>query len=84
MKNIYLKWLLLLIITIFIFSCNKSGGVWLGEGDSSGNTYVFGTQTEIESIMGLSKAYSDKNSEELHKYYSEDFWNDNQRKKISK
>ena len=34
--------------------------------------------------MGLSKAYSDKNSEELHKYYSEDFWNDNQRKKISK
>ena len=45
---------------------------------------MFGTQTEIESIMGLSKAYSDKNSEELYKYYSEDFWNDNQRENFSK
>ena len=84
MKNINLKRSLLLIITVFIFSCNKSGGVWLGEGDSSGKTYMFGTQTEIESIMGLSKAYSDKNSEELYKYYSEDFWNDNQRENFSK
>ncbi|MDG1052179.1 MAG: hypothetical protein P8O81_02180 [Flavobacteriaceae bacterium] len=75
---------LLLITTLFIVSCNNSGGVWLGEGDSNGKAYMFGSQSEIESIMGLAKAYSDKNSEELFKYYSEDFWNDKQRENFSK
>jgi hypothetical protein len=70
--------------TLFIVSCNNSGGVWLGEGDSNGKAYMFGSQSEIESIMGLAKAYSDKNSEELFKYYSEDFWNDKQRENFSK
>ena len=84
MKNIYVMRSLLLITTLFIVSCNNSGGVWLGEGDSNGKAYMFGSQSEIESIMGLAKAYSDKNSEELFKYYSEDFWNDKQRENFSK
>jgi hypothetical protein len=84
MKNIYIMRSLLLITTLFIVSCNNSGGVWLGEGDSNGKAYMFGSQSEIESIMGLAKAYSDKNSEELFKYYSEDFWNDKQRENFSK
>jgi hypothetical protein len=84
MKNIYVMRSLLLMTTLFIVSCNNSGGVWLGEGDSNGKAYMFGSQSEIESIMGLAKAYSDKNSEELFKYYSEDFWNDKQRENFSK
>ncbi len=84
MKNIYIMRSLLLMTTLFIVSCNNSGGVWLGEGDSNGKAYMFGSQSEIESIMGLAKAYSDKNSEELFKYYSEDFWNDKQRENFSK
>ena len=33
MKNIYIMRSLLLMTTLFIVSCNNSGGVWLGEGD---------------------------------------------------
>ena len=54
MKKIFVMRSLLLMTTLFIVSCNNSGGVWLGEGDSNGKAYMFGSQSEIESIMGLS------------------------------
>lgn len=75
---------LLLITTLLIVSCNSSGGVWLGEGENSGNPYTFGSEQDIMTLQKLAGAYSEKNADELSKYYSEEYMNDKRKENYSK
>ena len=84
MKNIYIMRSLLLITTLLIVSCNSSGGVWLGEGENSGNPYTFGSEQDIMTLQKLAGAYSEKNADELSKYYSEEYMNDKRKENYSK
>jgi hypothetical protein len=84
MKNIYIMRSLLLMTTLLIVSCNSSGGVWLGEGENSGNPYTFGSEQDIMTLQKLAGAYSEKNADELSKYYSEEYMNDKRKENYSK
>jgi hypothetical protein len=84
MKNIYIMRSLLLITTLLIVSCNNSGGVWLGEGENSGKPYTFGSKQDIMTLQNLAGAYSEKNADELSKYYSEEYMNDKRKENYSK
>ncbi|MDA8818880.1 hypothetical protein N9N15_01295 [Flavobacteriaceae bacterium] len=84
MKNIYIMKSLLLITTLLIVSCNNSGGVWLGEGENSGKPYTFGSEQDIMTLQKLAGAYSEKNADELSKYYSEEYMNDKRKENYSK
>ena len=75
---------LLLITTLLIVSCNNSGGIWLGEGENSGNPYTFGPEQDIMTLQKLAGAYSEKNADELSKYYSEEYMNDKRKENYSK
>ena len=47
------------LATVFIIStmaCESSGGVWLGEGNNSGNPYTFGPNQDVEMLKNLAKA----------------------------
>ena len=75
---------LLLITTLLIVSCNNSGGIWLGEGENSGKPYTFGPEQDIMTLQKLAGAYSEKNADELSKYYSEEYMNDKRKENYSK
>ena len=64
------------LIAISFFSCQNDGGVWLGEGDSYGKSYTFGTQAEIDNLQDLAKAYSDLDLEKSFPYYADEFLTD--------
>ena len=64
------------LISISFFSCQNDGGVWLGEGDSYGKSYTFGTQAEIDNLQDLAKAYSDLDLEKSFPYYADEFLTD--------
>ena len=76
--------LLILIILFPIVSCNNSGGVYLGESENYGKSYRFGTQEEIDMLQKLAKAYSDKNPEELFKYYSDEYMTEKRKENYKK
>lgn len=77
MKNIF-KTIIVFLLAFTITACESSGGVWLGEGENSAKPYTFGPEKDVEMISNLAKAYSDKNSQELFKYYSNDFFTEKQ------
>ena len=75
------------LATIFIVSnlaCESSGGVWLGEGNNSGNPYTFGPNQDVEMLKNLAKAYSEKNVEKLSSYYSQEYMNESRKENYSK
>ena len=75
------------LATIFILStiaCQSSGGVWLGDGNNSGNSYTFGPNKDVEMLKNLAKAYSEKNVEKLSGYYSEEYMNEKRKQNYSK
>ena len=75
------------LATIFIVSnmaCESSGGVWLGEGNNSGNSYTFGPNQDVEMLKNLAKAYSEKNVEKLSSYYSQEYMNESRKENYSK
>jgi len=60
-----------------ITSCNTTGGQYLGEGDNNGNAYSIGNDAMADKLLMLSKAYSEKNTEELVKHYDSTFLGEN-------
>ena len=81
--NLILKYLTAIIIFL-VFACESSGGVWLGEGNNSGNPYNFGPNQDVEMLKNLAKAYSEKNVEKLSSYYSEEYMNETRKENYSK
>ena len=73
MKNLKYIIFLLLILPLIITSCQTTGGVWLKEGERKGTAYKFGGQKMTDNILGLAKAYSDRDTEKLFPYYSEEY-----------
>ena len=71
-------------IIISLVSCKNDGGVWLGEGESNGRSYLFGTESEIELLKGLAKAYSEKDADKLSAYYSDEYMTVKRKKNYSK
>ena len=79
-----IKTIIVFIIAITISACNSTGGVWLGEGENSGKPYTFGPEEDIKLLQNLAGAYSEKNADELSKYYSEEYMNDKRKENYSK
>ena len=50
--NLILKYLTAVIIFL-VFACESSGGVWLGEGNNSGNPYNFGPNQDVEMLKNF-------------------------------
>ena len=73
MKNLKYIIFLLLILPLITTSCQTTGGVWLKEGERKGTAYKFGGQKMTDNILGLAKAYSDRDTEKLFPYYSEEY-----------
>lgn len=69
---------------LLCYSCQNTGGVWLGEGDNSGKTYQFGSPEEMSNLKGLAKAYSEKDTLSLFTFYNETFLTENLRNSTSK
>ena len=82
--KLVIKTIIVFIIAITISACNSSGGVWLGEGENSGKPYTFGPEEDIKLLQSLAGAYSEKNADELSKYYSEEYMNDKRKENYSK
>ena len=81
--NLILKYLTAGIIFL-VFACESSGGVWLGDGNNSGNPYTFGPNQDVETLKNIAKAYSEKNVEKLSSYYSEEYMNKKRKENYSK
>jgi hypothetical protein len=75
-QNAVNKTLIMLLCTFFVYSCKNDGGIWLGEGESSGKSYVFGDNKDIDNIQGLAKAYSEQDTETLFEYYNKEVFNE--------
>ena len=73
MKNLKYILSLIFILPVITVSCETTGGVWLKEGERKGTAYKFGGQKMTDNILGLAKAYSDRNTEKLFPYYSEEY-----------
>ncbi len=73
MKNLKYIIFLLLILPLIATSCQTTGGVWLKEGERKGTAYKFGGQKMTDNILGLADAYSNRDTEKLFPYYSEEY-----------
>ena len=73
MKNLNYILLLIFILPVITVSCETTGGVWLKEGERKGTAYKFGGKKMTDNILGLAKAYSDRDTEKLFPYYSEGY-----------
>ena len=84
MKN--LKYIIILIFTLplILTSCETTGGVWLKEGERKGTAYKFGGQKMTDNILGLAKAYSEKDTEKLFPYYSEEYMTEKMKESYKK
>lgn len=76
MKTI-LKSITLLFTLCLITSCNTTGGKYLGDNENNGNAYSIGNDEMTDKLLKIAEAYSDKNTEELIKYYDSTFMGDN-------
>ena len=83
MKNLKYIILLIFILPLIVASCETTGGVWLKEGERKGTAYKFGGQKMTDNLLALAEAYSERDTEKLFKYYSEEFLTE-RRKKRSK
>ena len=81
--NLILKYLTAGVIFL-VFACESSGGVWLGDGNNSGNPYTFGPNQDVETLKNIAKAYSEKNVENLSSYYSEEYMDKTRKENYSK
>ena len=68
---------ILSVLGLLLFGCKTEGGIWLGEGENYGRSYVFGTATEIENLKGISLAYSEQDTEKLITFYNQEFLGEN-------
>ena len=73
MKNLKYILSLIFILPVITVSCETTGGVWLKEGERKGTAYKFGGKKMTDNILGLAKAYSDRDTEKLFPYYSEGY-----------
>ena len=64
------------------YSCQNSGGVWLGDNENKGKPYVFGTQEETQMLQDLAKAYSKRDFEALSSFYSDDYFNEQEKENL--
>lgn len=80
MKNMIQKNITAVILSVlglFLFGCKTEGGIWLGEGENYGRSYVFGTATEIDNLKGIASAYSEQDTEKLITFYNQEFLGEN-------
>ena len=84
MKNLKYIFFLIFILPLIISSCQTTGGVWLKEGERKGTAYKFGGQKMTDNILGLAKAYSEKDTEKLFPYYSEEYMTEKMKKSYKK
>ena len=73
MKNLKYIILLIFILPLVVTSCQTTGGVWLKEGERKGTAYKFGGQKMTDNLLALAEAYSERDTEKLFTYYSEEF-----------
>ena len=76
MKRI-LIFLITLSLSLSMYNCNNSAGVNLIKGEDYEKSYSMGNDIMTSKLQKLSKAYSNKDSETLLKYYDEDFLGEN-------
>ena len=84
MKNLKYIFFLIFILPLIMSSCQTTGGVWLKEGERKGTAYKFGGQKMTDNILGLAKAYSEKDTEKLFPYYSEEYMTEKMKKSYKK
>lgn len=74
-KNNYISLVptILIVFLLTLTACQSEGGVWLGEGENYGRSYVFGTPAEIEDLKKLASAYSAQDTEKLLPFYNQEF-----------
>ncbi|MEL0225884.1 MAG: hypothetical protein VW912_04335, partial [Flavobacteriaceae bacterium] len=75
---------ILLAFLLTLTACQSEGGVWLGEGENYGRSYVFGTTAEIEDLKKLASAYSAQDTEKLLPFYNQEFLGENGRETTDK
>ena len=73
MKKLKYIFFLIFILPLIISSCQTTGGVWLKEGERKGKAYKFGGQKMTDNLLELAKTYSERDTEKLFSYYSEEF-----------
>ena len=79
MKNLKYTIFLIFILSLVVASCETTGGIWLKEGERKGTAYKFGGQKMTDNLLGLAEAYSERDTEKLFTYYSEEFLTDRTR-----
>ena len=79
MKNLKHTIFLIFILSLVLASCETTGGIWLKEGERKGTAYKFGGQKMTDNLLGLAEAYSERDTEKLFTYYSEEFLTDRTR-----
>ena len=85
-KNNYISLVptILIVFLLTLTACQSEGGVWLGEGENYGRSYVFGTPAEIEDLKKLASAYSAQDTEKLLPFYNQEFLGENGRETTDK
>jgi len=76
MKRIYI-FLTTLSISFLMLNCNNSGGSHLVNGDNYLKSYTIGDDEMTSRLFELTRAYSNKDAEDLLKYYDDDFLGEN-------
>jgi hypothetical protein len=66
-----------LSISFLMLNCNNSAGSHLVNGDNYGKSYTIGDDTMTSRLLELTRAYSNKDTEDLLEYYDDDFLGEN-------
>ena len=72
MKNLKYIFFLIFILPL-LYQLSNYRGVWLKEGERKGKAYKFGGQKMTDNLLELAKTYSERDTEKLFSYYSEEF-----------
>lgn len=72
-----IKIIILAILTLTIYSCNNSGGAYLGEGENNGKSYSIGDAASTKAVMGIAEAYSNQDAAQVIGYYDASFLGEN-------
>jgi hypothetical protein len=67
-----------------MLNCNNSAGSHLVNGDNYGKSYTIGDDTMTSRLLELTRAYSNKDTEDLLKYYDDDFLGENRAESTKK
>ena len=71
------KLILLSVLAFTIFNCTNKGGTSLEEGENKGKSYSFASPSLTQTIIDLSNAYTNQDTDKLLTYYDASFIGEN-------